>query len=79
MSQKKIIPFINGENELSSSIVTLADRYCCEGADSLYLYNFTGDEASVQQHSRNLLFFMLQRYTKSGIWTGKTALDFPVK
>ena len=46
MSQKKIIPFINGENELSSSIVTLADRYCCEGADRLYVYNFTGDEAS---------------------------------
>lgn len=46
MSQKKIIPFINGENELSSGIVTLADKYSCEGVDSLYLYNYTGDEAS---------------------------------
>ena len=54
MSQKKIIPFINGENELSSSIVTLADRYCCEGADSLYLYNFTGDEASHEEFLHTL-------------------------
>lgn len=46
MSQKKIIPFINGENELSSNVVGLADQYSCEGADALYLYNFTGDETS---------------------------------
>lgn len=46
MGQKKIIPFINGENEMPSNVVQLADRYSCEGADGLYLYNYTGDEAS---------------------------------
>ena len=54
MSQKKIIPFINGENELSSSIVSLADKYSCEGADSLYLYNYTGDEASHEEFLHTL-------------------------
>ena len=49
MNQKKIIPFINAENELASSVVQLADRYSCEGADGLYLYNFTGDEASHEE------------------------------
>lgn len=49
MSQKKIIPFINGENELAASIAQLADRYSCEGADGLYLYNYTGDEVSHEE------------------------------
>ena len=40
MSRKKIIPFINAENEASASVVRLADLYSCEGADGLYLYNF---------------------------------------
>ena len=46
MSQKKLIPFINAENEMPGSVISLADRYACEGADGLYLYNFTGDEKS---------------------------------
>lgn len=46
MGQKKIIPFINAENEVPSNVIQLADRYSCEGADGLYLYNYTGDEAS---------------------------------
>ena len=46
MSQKKLIPFINAENEVASSVVRLAERYSCEGADGLYLYNFSGDEKS---------------------------------
>lgn len=49
MSQKKIIPFINAENELASNVIQLADRYSCEGADGLYLYNYTGDEASHEE------------------------------
>lgn len=49
MSQKKIIPFINAENELSSNVIGMADRYSCEGADSLFLYNYTGDEASREE------------------------------
>lgn len=49
MSQKKIIPFINAENESPASVERLADRYSCEGADGLYLYNFTGDEKSREE------------------------------
>ena len=33
MSQKKLIPFINAENEMPGSVISLADRYACEGAD----------------------------------------------
>lgn len=49
MSQKKLIPFINAENEMPGSVISLADRYACEGADGLYLYNFTGDEKSREE------------------------------
>lgn len=54
MSRKKIISFINAENELASSVIQLADRYACEGADGLYLYNYTGAEASHEEFLRTL-------------------------
>ena len=28
MSYKKLIPFINGENELAANVVTMAEDYC---------------------------------------------------
>lgn len=49
MNQKKIIPFINAENEYPASIMQLAERYSCEGADALFLYNYTGDEESREE------------------------------
>ena len=49
MSQKKLIPFINAENEMAGSVVRLAERYSCESADGLYLYNFSGDEKSQEE------------------------------
>lgn len=49
MSQKKIIPFINAENEYPANVIQLAERYSCEGADALFLYNYTGDEASREE------------------------------
>ena len=49
MNKKKIIPFINAENEMSSSVIKLAERYSCEGADSLFIYNYSGDEASREE------------------------------
>lgn len=49
MSQKKLIAFINAENEMAGSVIKLADRYSCEGADGLYLYNFSGDEKSREE------------------------------
>ena len=47
--RKKLVPFINAENEMSNSVVQLADRYSCQGADGLYLYNFSGDERSREE------------------------------
>ena len=35
MSQKKLISFINAENEMSGSVIRLADHYSCEGAAGL--------------------------------------------
>jgi len=49
MSQKKLIPFINAENEVAGNVIRLAERYSCEGADGLYLYNFSGDEKSREE------------------------------
>lgn len=49
MKQKKIIPFINAENEYPANIIQLAERYSCEGADALFLYNYTGDEESREE------------------------------
>lgn len=49
MTQKKLIPFINAENEMAGSVIKLADRYSCEGADGLYLFNFSGDEKSQEE------------------------------
>ena len=49
MNRKKLIPFINAENEMANSVISLADRYSCEGADGLYLYNFSGDEKSREE------------------------------
>ena len=42
MNHKKIIPFINAENEYPANVIQLANRYSCEGADELFLYNYTG-------------------------------------
>lgn len=46
MSKKKVIPFINAENEYSSNVLKLAEEYSYRGADAIFLYNYTGDEAS---------------------------------
>ncbi len=47
--KKKIIPFINAENEYSASVEKLAVKYACEGADELFIYNYSGDEASREE------------------------------
>ena len=43
MNHKKIIPFINAENEYPANVIQLANRYSCEGADELFLFNYTGE------------------------------------
>ena len=49
MSQKKLVAFINAENEYSANIIKLADKYSCDGADGLFIYNYSGDEASREE------------------------------
>lgn len=49
MAQKKIIAFINAENEVPAHIGCLAGKYSCEGADGLFIYNYTGDEESREE------------------------------
>ncbi len=41
MAYKKIIPFINGENELAANVILQAEQYCFAGADALFLYNYS--------------------------------------
>ena len=49
MSQKKLVAFINAENEYPANIIKLADKYSCDGADGLFIYNYSGDEASREE------------------------------
>lgn len=49
MAYKKIIPFINGENELVSNIVRMAQEYCFSGADELFLYNYSKIESEREE------------------------------
>lgn len=46
MNSKKVIPFINAENEYAANVLKLAEEYSYRGADAIFLYNYTGDEAS---------------------------------
>ncbi|SES98804.1 bifunctional phosphoribosyl-AMP cyclohydrolase/phosphoribosyl-ATP diphosphatase HisIE [[Clostridium] polysaccharolyticum] len=49
MNNKKIIPFINAENEMESSVVELASQYALNGADELFIYNYAKDEATREE------------------------------
>lgn len=46
---KKIIPYINCENELPVNITAEAVQYETGGADELFLYNYSTDEASREE------------------------------
>lgn len=46
MSYKKIIPYINAENEVPVNVVKLAEKYSYGGADELFIYNYSTDETS---------------------------------
>lgn len=49
MSLKKIIPYINAENEMPSNVIRLAKAYSYNGADELFLYNYSKDEKSREE------------------------------
>ena len=46
MAGKKLIAYINAENEAKGSVLRLAEKYNNEGADQLYLYNYAKDDFS---------------------------------
>ncbi|MDF2590375.1 MAG: phosphoribosyl-ATP diphosphatase [Anaerocolumna sp.] len=46
---KKIIPYINCENELPVNIINEAVQYDIGGADELFVYNYSKDEASREE------------------------------
>ncbi len=41
MAYKKIIPYINGENEITANIIKQAEAYTFAGADALFIYNYS--------------------------------------
>lgn len=49
MAYKKLIPFINGENELAANVITMAEDYCFAGADELFLYNYSKIESEREE------------------------------
>jgi len=49
MSYKKIIPYINAENELLDKVTNQAREYYYNGADGLYIYNYSKDEKSREE------------------------------
>ena len=49
MAYKKIIPFINGENEMAANIIMQAEQYCFDGADELFIYNYSKIESEREE------------------------------
>lgn len=49
MERKLLIPYINAENELVHNVLKLAQEYENSGADEIFVYNYTGDEASREE------------------------------
>ncbi|MBP1756237.1 MAG: hypothetical protein H6Q59_2635 [Firmicutes bacterium] len=49
MSYKKIIPYINAENEIPGHVLKLAEEYSYGGADELLIYNYSKDEKSREE------------------------------
>ncbi len=60
MSGKKIIPYINAENELEDSVVKSAIAYERNGADELFIYNYSSDEIE-----REDFLFTVKRVVKA--------------
>jgi phosphoribosyl-ATP pyrophosphohydrolase/phosphoribosyl-AMP cyclohydrolase len=49
MSYKKIIPYINAENEIFAKVIEMGKKYSDGGADELFLYNYSKDEKSREE------------------------------
>lgn len=46
---KKIIPYINCENEIAANVIKEATQYDYSGADELFVYNYSMDETSEEE------------------------------
>lgn len=44
MAYKKIIAYINAEYEIETNIINLAEHYALNGADEIFVYNYTTNE-----------------------------------
>lgn len=73
MSYKKVIPFINGENEIAANIISQAQAYAFAGADELFIYNYSKIESEREEflatlkqidHAIDIPFF-------TGMYTGR--------
>ncbi len=93
MSYKKIIAYINAENEMSSSILKKAADYEQNGADALFLYNYSKDEnereeflLTVKHVIRQIdlpvmIGFRIKRFedAKKALYTGAVQLVVPYR
>lgn len=49
MAYKKMIAYINTENELDSEVLKVVEKYSHEGADEIFLYNYAKDATSKEE------------------------------
>lgn len=49
MSYKKLITYINAENEYPQNVLETAKKYALEGADEIFLYNYAADDATREE------------------------------
>ena len=49
MSVRKLIPFINAESEFANKVILRAQKYCYEGADELFIYNYSKMESDREE------------------------------
>ena len=49
MAGKKLIAYINAENEMKGNVLRLAEKYSNEGADEVFVYNYAKDEGSKEE------------------------------
>lgn len=49
MSYKKLITYINAENEYPQNVLEAAKKYALEGADEVFLYNYATDDATREE------------------------------
>lgn len=54
MDRKILISYINAENELEVNVTSLAEKYACEGADQLFIYNYAKEESIREEFFGNI-------------------------